>query len=94
METLRIKEEDLKLIGFDGGGSGMYYYQGKPFTGIMLGYDNGVLYVEREYQNGYEEGWCRYYYKNGQKEEEYKIHNNIIIDGTYKEWGEDGNLID
>ena len=32
---LRIKEENLELVGTDRGGSEILHYEGKPFTGIM-----------------------------------------------------------
>lgn len=35
---MKIKYEDLEHAGFDGGGSEILYYQGKPFTGIVLEY--------------------------------------------------------
>jgi antitoxin component YwqK of YwqJK toxin-antitoxin module len=94
--SLRINENDLELVGFDGGGSGMYHYQGKPFTGIMLIYNEkeNYLYIEREFQNGYEEGQFRSYHKNGKVRQEYRSHNNITVEGSYKRWDENGNLVE
>jgi hypothetical protein len=41
----RIKEEDLELTGVDDGGAPKYVYNGKHFTGILLGYENdGIVY--------------------------------------------------
>jgi len=91
MEQLRVKEEDLELVAFDGGGIGILHYKGKPFTGVCLIYeDAGWLSLEKEFQNGYEEGWVRDYYENGQLESEYKMSNNKLVPGTSKDFNEDG----
>lgn len=91
MEQLRIKEEDLELVGFDGGGTGILHHKGKPFTGVCLIYeDAGWLSLEKEFQNGYEEGWVRDYYENGQLESEYKMSNNKLVPCTSKDFNEDG----
>lgn len=83
--SLRVKQEDLEHAGFDGGGSEILHYKGKPFTGIKLIYeDAGWLSGEIEYQNGYREGWEREYYEDGQLESEFKMHNNITVPDTYK----------
>lgn len=92
--TLRIKEEELELVKLDAGGVPVYHYQGKPFTGVVLIYeDEGWLAVEEEYGNGFQEGWVRIYHENGQLEQEYKMHNNVQIPGSFKEWDKEGNLI-
>lgn len=93
---LRIKEsdKDLTISRLDGGGVPIFYYKGKPFTGIVFeNEDDGSLSWEEEYENGFQEGWVRYYYKNGKVKQEYKSHNNIELDETFKKWDEDGNLI-
>lgn len=83
--SLRVKQEDLELVGIDSGGSEILYYKGKPFTGIMLIYENaGWLSGEVEFQNGYQEGWEREYYEDGQLESEVKMHNNIAVPDTWK----------
>lgn len=83
--SLRIKQEELEHDGFDGGESEKLTYRGKPFTGIMLIYeDAGWLSREVEFQNGYREGWERDYYEDGQLEEEVKMHNNIAVPDTWK----------
>lgn len=65
-----------------------------PFTGIIFKNRNdGTLAWEEEYKNGFQEGWCRSYYKTGRLAQEYKAHNNEEIDETFKEWDENGNLI-
>lgn len=92
-KQLRIREEELELVGLDGGGTEILHYKGKPFTGIRLIYeDEGWLSGEIEFQNGYQEGWIREYYKNGQLESEYKMSNNIHIPGTTKSYDENGSL--
>ncbi len=95
--SLRIqqKDKDIELVGIDGGGSEILHYKGKPFTGLYLIYENeGWLSSEVEFQNGYREGWERDYYENGQLEQEYKMHNNIEVPGTYKRFDESGTLIE
>ena len=92
-EILRVKDEDLELVGVDGGGSEILHYRGEPFTGIRLIYENdGWLSGEVEYQNGYREGWEREYYKNGQLESEYKMSNNQMVPDTLRSFSEDGTL--
>ena len=89
----RVKVEDLDLVGLDGGGSPILHYKGKPFTGICLIYeDEGWLSGEEEYQNGYQEGWIRDYYKNGQLESEYKMSNNRLVANSTKNFNEDGSV--
>ena len=92
----RIQEGNtkLKIERLDGGGMPIYYYEGKPFTGIVFkNREDASLAWEEEYLEGLQEGWCYSYYKDGKKAQEYKAHNNIEIDGTFKEWDENGNLI-
>jgi len=95
--SLRIKEDDPNLITvrLDGGGVPIFHYKGNPFTGIVFENEkDGTLGWEEEYENGYQEGWYRGYHRNGNKHVEYKSHNNLTIAGTYKEWDEDGKLIE
>lgn len=94
MSPLRIREEDLKLEGIDSGGSEKLSYEGKPFSGVMLIYeDDGWRSAEIDFENGFREGWERYYFENGQLEEEYKTHNNIMVADTYSRFDEEGNLL-
>lgn len=95
--TLKInyKDSNLTIPRLDGGGIPIYDYNGTPFTGIVLRYyDTGELFCEEEYEEGYQEGWFRSYHKNGKKCTEYKAHNNVEYDGTYKKWDENGNLME
>lgn len=50
--------------------------------------------MEEEYENGFQEGWTRYFFENGQLETEFKSHDNQAVENTCKEWDEDGNLTD
>ncbi|WP_407500597.1 toxin-antitoxin system YwqK family antitoxin [Elizabethkingia anophelis] len=92
METLRVKEEDLEFIDIDGGGTPIYHYQGKPFTGMLLEYYDNILYREIEYINGYEDGVERVFYENGKVKNEFQSKNNKL-NGICKDWDEEGNLI-
>lgn len=76
---LRIEEEELTCVELDGGGTPIWEYQGKRFTGILI---------------CYEKGWYRGYHPNGTLIEEYQLHNNIVVPGTLKKWDEEGNPAD
>ena len=91
----RVNENDPNLIflDIDGGGSPIYKYNGELFTGIVEDYLNGILSYEGEYQKGYLEGWVKFYHPNGILEEERKMHNNVLIPGTYREYDENGDLV-
>jgi hypothetical protein len=90
----RMNRSELELVRLDGGGVPIYHYKGTPFTGTVVSYyDNGALFMEEEYEKGFQEGWIRYYHLNGRLDEEEKRHNNITIKGSFKEWDEDGNLL-
>ncbi len=83
----------LEFRGVDNAGGAIYYYQGKPFTGIIEAfYDNGNLEDEAEYSEGHIGGVQRKYHQNGQLEEEYYKYFGRL-DKYYKEWDENGNLI-
>ncbi|OBS13475.1 hypothetical protein ATE49_12490 [Elizabethkingia miricola] len=92
MKTLRVKEEELEFIDIDGGGTPIYHYQGKPFTGMLLEYYDNILYREIEYINGYEDGVERVFYENGKVKNEFQSKDNKL-NGICKDWDEEGNLI-
>lgn len=90
---LRIKETDLKQTGTDADGNPVYFYNGKPFTGLCLTYNKeGWLEGEEEYYRGNLGGQVRNYYPSGQLKSEYSIQEGEIQTGTYKEYDEAGNL--
>ena len=64
----RVDIKNLEGSFLDGGGEKyIYFYNGKPFTGIAVEYYyevGSVVFGEEEYHNGYQDGWIRYYYKN------------------------------
>ena len=92
MKRVSLDEFDIEQL--DGGGVPILFYDGKPFTGIVYQLEkDGSLGYEEEYENGYQEGWVRYYHPNGKLEQECKKHLNIMVDGTFKKWDEHGNLI-
>jgi antitoxin component YwqK of YwqJK toxin-antitoxin module len=91
---MRIKFEEAEIDRLDGGGVPIIFFQGKPFTGIVYETEaDGSIAWEEEYINSYQEGWTRSFHPNGKLAQEYKSHNNKIIENTYKEWDEAGNLI-
>ncbi len=92
MNKLRIKEEDLELVGVDSRATEILYYNGKPFTGVCLIYEKeGWLSVEKEFENGFQQGWIRDFYQNGQVETELKMDNNVIVEGTFIAFNENGD---
>lgn len=94
--TLRINidDDDMSMTHLDGGGVPILYYKGKPFTGVVYEtYDNGDVSSEEEYKDSYQEGQKTTYYENGQIDESYNRHHNLVIKGTYKHYDESGNLI-
>jgi antitoxin component YwqK of YwqJK toxin-antitoxin module len=91
---MRINLKEAETEKLDGGGVPIIFYKGKPFTGIVYeNFDDGTLGREEEYIDSYQEGWTRYYFRDGKIAKEYKSHNNNVIEGTFKEWDEKGNLI-
>lgn len=60
--SIRVQFDDLEIIGFDGGGTEMFNYQGKPFTGILETVINDIVYSEEEYRNGYKEGIQKFFF--------------------------------
>ncbi len=78
----------------DNNGVPFWIYEQKPFTGILLCFDeNGILCFQKECCEGLEEGWCCSFHKNGRIHEEYKVHDNKVVAGTFKIWGENGRYI-
>lgn len=95
MEKLRVRDEDLEFTGVDGGGTAIYTYKGKPFTGIIEDYffDNGEqLAGETEYLDGYQQGIETTYHKNG-KIASFITSINNKLHGECKQWDENGNLL-
>ncbi|MDB5154931.1 MAG: hypothetical protein JWR54_3682 [Mucilaginibacter sp.] len=92
--SIRVQFDDLELIGFDGGGSEMFNYQGQPFTGILVTMTNGIVYSKEEFQNSYKEGLQRrYFYTSGNLQFEFTLKNNGL-DGVFSTWDDNGNLIE
>lgn len=92
----RIDIRNLEGDFLDGGGEKfIYFFQGEPFTGIAVEYyeDGVTVFGEEEYHNGYQDGWIRYYYANGQLEKEYQNINNQVVIGTYKRYDQNGVLV-
>jgi len=89
---MRKRNDELELWYFDGGGVPVYRYNGLAFTGIVEEYDCSILYAEDEYANGFQEGWMRIFHDNSQLQMEVKMHNNLQVFGTYKEYDKNGTL--
>jgi len=91
--SLYINEDDLECR-FEDGGSPVWEYEGRLFTGILFCNEaDGTLAYEQECENGYENGWYCSYHTNGRKDTAFKRHHNHMVAGTYKRWDEDGKLL-
>ncbi|MEN0056767.1 MAG: hypothetical protein AAGC65_24025 [Mucilaginibacter sp.] len=91
--SIRVQFDDLELVGFDGGGTEMFHYQGKPFTGILETVTNGIVYNEEGYINGYKEGMQRtFFYPSGNLHLEFIVKDNDY-DGVFKTFDENGHII-
>ncbi|ROH95899.1 toxin-antitoxin system YwqK family antitoxin [Chryseobacterium daecheongense] len=94
IKIYNAEDEDniFEFKGVDNAGGVIYYYEGKPFTGIIQHYSKNIMVGEEEFTDGHIGGVQREYYENGQiKEEYYKYFGKL--DKYYKEWDINGNLI-
>lgn len=90
---MNINFDEIEIKNTDAGGGNVYYYNNKPFTGIIVEYySNGNLSYEKTVVNGSTEGRVASYYENGQIEDEHFEKNNRLY-GIYKEWDENGSLL-
>lgn len=87
---IRASFEELYLRGFDVGGKEIFDYEGQPFTGIWETRNDGILYSEIEYKDGYQEGFkTTYHFPGGNiKSQIFMKHNNF--DGIFKTWDANG----
>ena len=68
------------------------FYQGVLFSGVgFTKYENGQLWIERNYSDGKEDGLERRWYKNSQLEVE-RNYSDGKEDGLWKKWYENGQL--
>jgi antitoxin component YwqK of YwqJK toxin-antitoxin module len=89
--SLIVSYDDVQEMGTDSGGDIIFYYQGKPLTGIIQEIVDGVLIGESEFTDGHVGGIQRFYYSNGKIQEEYTLHFNKL-EGSYTLWDENGNV--
>lgn len=89
---LRVDYDDIEFMHPDAGGGSVYYYNGKPFTGILVEYEGGKLIAEVTVILSHTAGRVASYYTNGQIEEEYFESYNRMY-GMYRRWDENGNLL-
>ena len=90
---MTVKYDDIEFMHPDAGGGSVYYYRGKPFTGLIVEYNsNGVLISEITVVDSHTWGRVAGYYDNGQIEEEYfEMFNRMY--GLYRKWDEEGHLV-
>jgi antitoxin component YwqK of YwqJK toxin-antitoxin module len=88
---LIVSYDDVEERGTDSGGGIIFYYKGEPLTGMIQEVVNGILIGESEFTDGHEGGVQRFYFPNGQVQEEFFIHFNKL-EGTYTFWDENGNI--
>lgn len=85
-EGKRVLEKELTKEG------GLFYYDGKPFTGIGYKmYDEKRLQFETSYVEGKEEGVQKYWSRNGQLVEEFQKKGERK-DGMFTSWYENGQI--
>ena len=90
---MNVNFENIEIANVDAGGGLTYHYNGLPFTGTIVEYNNnGVLIGEFITKNGSKEGRIALYYNNGQIMDEHFEKDNRLY-GIYKEWDENGNLL-
>lgn len=88
-----VNFDEIEINSIDYGGGNVYYYNNKPFSGVIVEYNSdGILIGEITVLNGSKHGRCALYYDSGQIQEEFFISYNRPY-GLLKEWAEDGSLI-
>jgi antitoxin component YwqK of YwqJK toxin-antitoxin module len=89
---MNINFDDIEIMHPDAGGGNVYYYQGQPFTGTIVEYNNlNVLVGEITVVNGHTRGRVASYYNTGQIKEEYFEKYNQMY-SIYKKWNQNGGL--
>lgn len=85
---MRVHEEDLEYPG-----DGLYYHEGKPFTGVVesLSDEGGVL-AKEEFRDGLLSGWKRAWHRPGTLAREAQCEEGGLH-GLSREWDEDGHLV-
>jgi len=72
---------------------GVYYFESKPYTGIVYGvYENGQLKEEGNCKDGEKDGLWKSYYENGQLKSHTNWSYGVIVSETC--WDQDGNQIE
>lgn len=89
---MRIDFDNIEIMHPDAGGGSVYYYQGKPFTGTIVEFKDGVLVGEITVVDSHTKGRVASYFANGKLEEEYFESYNRMY-GVYRRWDEKGNLV-
>jgi antitoxin component YwqK of YwqJK toxin-antitoxin module len=86
MKRVRQKELDYES-------DGLYYLDGKPFTGTLEYLaKGGWVQAEEEYRDGLLSGWKREWHRPGALEKEAQCAWGACH-GSYREWDEDGRLV-
>ncbi|MBT3569445.1 MAG: hypothetical protein HN494_11415 [Opitutae bacterium] len=96
-ETTEAKTAEGAKVVVDGDDielrDGLFYFKGEPFTGVAVEKaDNGQKEWEATLKDGKKHGLWTEWYENGQKEFEATFKDGESI--SYKEWDEDGNLLE
>lgn len=88
-----VNFDDIEIMHPDYGGGNVYYYQGKPYSGIINEFhNNGNLAGEITVVNSHTQGRVAIYHVNGKIAEEFFEKYNRMY-STYKKWDENGNLL-
>jgi antitoxin component YwqK of YwqJK toxin-antitoxin module len=84
----RVTEEEL-----DYPGDGLYYHDGKLFTGVVVSLsDEGWVLAEEELRDGLLAGWKRAWHRPGALACEAQCDLGVLH-GLCREWDEDGHLV-
>ena len=92
MLRIEFKDPNLSLAIPNAGGGGGWLYKGKPFTGVLVEYKNGILISESEYIEAYKHGRQAEYYDKGQLDLEYYEKFNGFYK-SYKSYNKNGTLV-
>lgn len=69
------------------------YHNGKEYGLTKEYYENGILSSEVNFTNDIRNGICKYYDLDGKLKSECIYSNNRIVEGSYKEYDQNGNII-
>ncbi len=87
--------EDIRLAdAFPGGPTGVYTYEGEPFSGKAIAYyENGQQRTLREFRDGMNHGAWKEWYPNGKLKQVRNFEQNKAL-GNWIKYSQDGSVYD